>query len=469
MTRRVRPTAPAAGRRPGLAILLLLLALLARDGRAQPAPGAAAAADPAPPYAVDSLYRVDLSIPDVPAMTVTGTAASALLRPGNTRELAAALANFGGGSSGGSFRLPQAFAVEAAPVLLFHRRLTLAAYRRHQALARLRASLATNRGEGDAGPTLLGIGVRTSLRDDGDPRTNDGYRAAVTGILARATALELLDDQVRACVVTRAFTTERFAFERRVQREVTARLRALPPPPDDAARTRLEDSLSRAIRRELGDRGAGRGCAAAEAQVAAALGVGLEPAAPGVDAAPGAPRTAADSAAARDRLLALIAERRARLGGEIAAARRAFEARAWNARVLDVAAAFGATARDSVGRDPRGHDMGAWLTYGQPAGAAGQLLLGARWRRARDTVARRWDDAGAVGARLLGGTNAYKGFVEGTAGFGAARVSYLGGGTEFRLIESLWATAVVGYELAGRDGRDRLVTRLFLRGAPPAR
>ena len=118
-------------------------------------------------------YRVDFAIPDAPAFKLLDVDPSDLLRPQTVRELALAFAEFRG--ENGALTIPRAFAVEVSPGLLVGaRRLRAYRYNRQKLLYSIRLSGATRRDSAGA-PPVLGAGVRVSLVDEQDLRTDTAY------------------------------------------------------------------------------------------------------------------------------------------------------------------------------------------------------------------------------------------------------------------------------------------------------
>jgi hypothetical protein len=123
-------------------------------------------------------FRLDLSIPDIPAASVTDVDPSKAGTPGSTRALATAFSGFG--DSLGNFKLPKTFAVEFAPRLLFlGRGLSVKQYEENIPWSTLRVSAATSRVNDSTGATRIGAGIRTNFIDQSDPRANKQYQSNV--------------------------------------------------------------------------------------------------------------------------------------------------------------------------------------------------------------------------------------------------------------------------------------------------
>jgi len=145
---------------------------------------------------------VDLAVPDSPAFTVLGLSPEEVARPTTARKLAASLMN--GVDRNGV--LQSGVAIDTLPYLaLAGEKLTLDTYRdvrttnngagvpfteRHnhypiRFLARTQVSFATSRAtDAQAGPTKAALGIRFTIADFGDPRTDAQLDACVGQALA---------------------------------------------------------------------------------------------------------------------------------------------------------------------------------------------------------------------------------------------------------------------------------------------
>jgi hypothetical protein len=136
------------------------------------------------PDSLQHKYRVNFAIPDMPAFVLLGTEPSSMVRPTSVREFTAAFSEFTG--SGRSLALPKSFAIEFSPgLILGGRKLSVREYANMSWLYRLRVSAATRRDEGAGEPTLLALGLRTSIIDDSDPRTSEEYSRRVVAVTDR--------------------------------------------------------------------------------------------------------------------------------------------------------------------------------------------------------------------------------------------------------------------------------------------
>lgn len=144
---------------------------------------------------LEAMYRADFAIPDAPALDLVDENPSDLLRPSSVREFALAASQFS--TPGGSFRLPEAFALEIAPFLLASgRRLSIGEYRAHPALYRFRISGAT--GRDSLQRSALALGLRATLLDEGDLRTRNDYIEGVTDLTTRINNLVVDERLARA-------------------------------------------------------------------------------------------------------------------------------------------------------------------------------------------------------------------------------------------------------------------------------
>ena len=160
------------------------------------------------------------------------------------------------------------------------------------------------------------------------------------------------------------------------------------------------------------------------------------------EALPRAPRSAEDSARAREQDAAIAAGQQS--------IRRRWEDLTWNADVIDVALAIGATTPDSTGANPDLDQVALWGSWAKGWGRWGQALLGLRlaWR---DSVGGEGRQSGALGFRLYVGRNAHKAFVELEDQWleRAAATLRVAGGVELGLAEWIWFTASLALENPG--------------------
>ncbi|MGH7553379.1 MAG: hypothetical protein ACREMQ_10195 [Longimicrobiales bacterium] len=127
-----------------------------------------------------SNFRVDFAIPDGPAFALLPSNPSTILRPAGVRDLVMSIADFAGPDG---FRIPNALGIELSPALLIMGgRLSLASYQANPALYRLRLSGATQRSTLTGDVTQLSLGMRISLIDESDLRTNPEYVSQATAV-----------------------------------------------------------------------------------------------------------------------------------------------------------------------------------------------------------------------------------------------------------------------------------------------
>lgn len=157
-----------------LSLLLLAFLVLNQDSQAQ-----MSLQDGKPSDLVKD-FRLNFTIPESPAFKLINVDESNILRPTSVRELGVGVSDFTGDDNS-ILTIPRAFAVEVAPFLLLGgKNLTLKDYQSKPALYRLRVSGATKRLQGGSGPSQIAFGLRVSLIDESDLRTNKTYIDSVT-------------------------------------------------------------------------------------------------------------------------------------------------------------------------------------------------------------------------------------------------------------------------------------------------
>lgn len=340
---------------------------------------------PLPDTTLSGLFQLDFSAPEAPAFNLLEVNESNLLRPGTVRELSVALSQF----TGSELFLPKSFSVEFAPALLMSGRdLTRAKYKEMDWLYRLRVSAATQRVDETSRATRVAFGVRTTLVDGADLRTNadaEDYADFVTGLAA-------------------SLAGSKQAFQDQIQSEFD-----LGP----------GDALSNAID-TLFAGNAGRA-------VVLFQGAGLT-----AEQAQDVARRPAGDAGEFDARI----ERR----------RKELQEKNWNATVIEIAYAVRAEAADSAGKDLSFDRHGFWLTAGFPLGDWGQLLVGSELGVTRDTITTDYDGRGSLGSRLYWGGNTLKFFVEVEADWTSGRKTelLLNSGGELRPNIGGWVTFSAG-------------------------
>lgn len=141
--------------------IVLFVALLAGSGSGQEA---------GPMRAADA--RLNFAVPDAPAFAILNYSPSVIIRPTTTREIALAIADF---VRGGSV-LPRAFAAEFSPGLLIGgRNLTINSYNEQPFWYRTRVSVASRSADDNSGRTQASFGLRFTLLDEADPRTDPKF------------------------------------------------------------------------------------------------------------------------------------------------------------------------------------------------------------------------------------------------------------------------------------------------------
>ena len=148
---------------------------------------------------------LDLAVPESPAFSALGLTPQQVSRPSTARELATSFLN--GVDRDGNFQT--GIAIDVAPyMLLAGPRITLQQYQRSDQyltrfLARWQMSFATSRGGGaEDTSSKLALGMRFTLLDEGDPRTDDRLLSclsdAADAVLASADPLPptMSDDQI---------------------------------------------------------------------------------------------------------------------------------------------------------------------------------------------------------------------------------------------------------------------------------
>ena len=120
-----------------------------------------------------AVANVDLAVPESPAFTVLGLTPDTVVRPNSPRQFATALLS--GVDRNGNFQ--SGTALDTVPYLLLAgKELTLKQYRDHYKLrlaSRTQFSFATTKGASEDDKSVrLSLGLRLTLWDNGDPRTD---------------------------------------------------------------------------------------------------------------------------------------------------------------------------------------------------------------------------------------------------------------------------------------------------------
>jgi len=134
------------------------------------------------PDSLATSWTLNLAVPDAPAFKVLDIEPSEILRPTSAQTVAIDVA-----SAARSGVLPRSFAAEFAPVMLIcGQKITLSDYRGSKAtrfFARLRTSFASERSDDQSGQTAAGLGLRLTIQDNADPRTDGTYLTAVSAAM----------------------------------------------------------------------------------------------------------------------------------------------------------------------------------------------------------------------------------------------------------------------------------------------
>ncbi len=128
-------------------------------------------------------FKLDFAVPDIPAYKILEVESSNLLRPSNFEELTSILSQL---TNGSNFILPGSIGVEISPNLLVNRNITLQRYidSSNEILRTLRFSIASNRRDAENKVTDLGIGIRVSIINEGDYKTDRAFQQELDQILS---------------------------------------------------------------------------------------------------------------------------------------------------------------------------------------------------------------------------------------------------------------------------------------------
>ncbi|MBW2274167.1 MAG: hypothetical protein JRG96_12915 [Deltaproteobacteria bacterium] len=126
--------------------------------------------------------KLDLAVPESPGFTALGLTPENVQRPATIREFATGLLS--GLDKNGNFQV--GLAIDVAPYMMIRGdQLTIRKYRNstfHRYMARTQLSLATTKGTSKNDKSLrLGLGLRTTLWDRGDPRSNEELEGCLMG------------------------------------------------------------------------------------------------------------------------------------------------------------------------------------------------------------------------------------------------------------------------------------------------
>lgn len=129
--------------------------------------------------AVENLkqYSLDLSVPESPAFTVLGTTPEQVTRPTSPRDFALAISQ--GVDKNG--KLASGLAIDFNPyMLLYGDQLSLTSYKGStptRIIARTQMSFGTTQANEDKDKSMrVGLGLQTTIWDEGDPRMDDDFQ-----------------------------------------------------------------------------------------------------------------------------------------------------------------------------------------------------------------------------------------------------------------------------------------------------
>ncbi len=311
-------------------------------------------------------FKLEFAVPDAPAFTLLEVDQSQVLRPTSVRELGLAVSDFVGDD--GKVTIPQAFAVEFAPLLLVNGpHLTVEEYQKKDWLYRLRLSAATRRVSDGPRPTQVAFGLRVGIVDKGDLRHNDSTAAWRQFLTSMTTQLvrtkQSVDDTLAALMGVEWLAEHPDATDTLLaQPDATAREAA-------AHRLQVTDAALGPLMAFFTDQ----------------------------------PRTVAQ------------------IDGAISQRKKALQDFFWNAFSVQAALALSAAGDDSTGKDLKLRKYTGWLALAGPIGRKSQWLLGAQEGGERDSVSGKFHFTAAVSARVYVGINAVKFFAEGEGRFSDGR------------------------------------------------
>ncbi len=354
-------------------------------------------------------FKLDFAIPESPAFNLLDVSESHILRPANVRELAAAVSQFVG--AGGDVTIPRSFAIEFAPALILRGpTLTRSDYQKAAFLYRLRFSAATSRPEDGAEATMVAFGVRTTILDGADLRTNaagEFYRHLLTAAAAtEAQAKTIVQDSLVA--------------------------RGLDPIAAEEVRAMVFEAASRAGR------------------IAALLDAGLSDA------------QAAEVLAAYERLTRTDLDR-------IREVRDSLQNSLWNATVVDLAAAVLAQGQEDTPENLGVERWALWGTAGFPLGTWGQFLIGTRLQSERNETTDQLHLQSSLSTRLYIGSNDLKVFAELQGALQEEMNAHLllNSGGEFNVGRLAWISFALGLEFDRDTDNTNLVTDFVINLATP--
>ena len=302
-------------------------------------------------------------VPDAPAFNALGSQPSNILRPSDTKALAVDIAPF---IQGGKFTIPKDFALEISPGAFIYRdrRINIDDYRNKQIFLAYNTTISVGTGLDSAnGLSKVAIGWRTTFINDADKFLDNAHRTRINNILMPGTA---------------TFTTSWQAFKIAHSSEFKS--------PSIMSGGAVDPLLRDAL--------------------------------PFNNTLLQGP----DSTLAKQ--FYADYQKQSNVQALVNAADKDFEKTHWNARRLDVAAAFVAAADSASPGNLKASQIKAWLTFCSPIQQHGQLVLGVYGAAGFEGVKK--DTAGHIihrpnieltgSMRIYAGTSKYKFFAEAQAG-----------------------------------------------------
>ncbi len=161
--------------------------------------------------------------------------------------------------------------------------------------------------------------------------------------------------------------------------------------------------------------------------------------------------------------------------------KEAYKKENWNKQKMDLAYAFMGSAPDSLLKSLKSSKHAAWLTYANPVGKWGQLLLGINYNHVladsidastNETVNFNYNVASLI-SRIYAGSNKFKGFLEVQYKYEGAfeTNNYLvNAGAEININNGIWLILTAGinqYNFSNEDSKPSLITGFNFRFALP--
>ena len=362
------------------------------------------AQEPSPASEVPThLFKLDFSVPDHPASNVMDTHPSTLLKSSEAlKELSILTSNY---LANNRITLPQELSIELAPYLLAKGdKITLSDIQKKWWLYNTYLSIGSKRHELSSGDRYdVAVGIKINVLDKGDIRNDPEYLDAITALGSEQTDLQ------------RRAETHFTDSLNQILQEVVPNQQLRPADLKRANNPRLQQfGISEEQRQTL----------VQEMQ-----------------------KYVDDRLTAYEDIEATIASLQAEIKNKN-----------WNARRLDVAVAWLATSPDSLTNNLRSSRWAGWITYSEPLGKHGQLLIGLNLTyHLLDTlvvengVLRTVDQftSVAIPLRLYLGNNRLKGFAEFQYQYHSiqnTRAPLLNLGTEVNPLKGIWMEFNVGVE-----------------------